>query len=279
MKEVFKTLIIFIGIFYSVGLFFRLKKGVDKTFNKMSEVSAYLQKKICQYKKEDVLLAIDIDLTILQPDHPALYVPNARKYLRVYRKIEKEYPKLDVTIPFMYSFLVPQHLVDEGIYSLLKQFEGIKKIAFTATLTGKFFGEHRFEPLRFEQLKEKGLCFEDSFLEQDFILEECPEYRSNRPAYYKGVLCSNSECGTTTKGTVLCAFLRKVNWQPKCIVLIDDRSKNFKDVAKSLKEDFPLTRFIGVQYLGAHDYCPKKITKEAFQTYWSDCFYKASLLK
>ena len=279
MREVFRALILFIGIFITVGLFFRFKKGVSKTFDKMSDVGGYLQKKICRYNKEDILIAIDIDLTILQTDHPALYVPNVRKHIRSYRKIEKQYPDLDVTIPFMYSLLEPQQLVDEGIYSLVKQFEGIKKIAFTATLTGRFFDEKPLEHLRYEQLKEKGLSFEDSFSEKEFILEECPTYRSNYPAYYKGVLLSNSECGTTTKGSVLCAFLRKIKWTPKCIVLIDDRAKNFKDVLEALKQDFPATEFIGIQYLGAHDYCPQKITQEDFLAYWSECFYKASLIK
>lgn len=278
MKEVFKALIIFVGIFVAVNAFLKFKNGVDQTFNQMLDVSAYLQKKIAKYSKEDILIAIDIDLTLLQPEHPALYVPNVRKHLKSYREIEKQYSELDPTLPFMYSLLLPQHFVDEGFYALLEQFSEIKKIAFTATLTGAFLDIQRLEQLRYEQLKEKNISFEDSFTEKDFILETCPSYRSTYPAYYKGVLCSNSECGTTTKGTVLCAFLKKINWQPKCIVLIDDRTKNFQDVSKSLKEHFPTTKFIGIKYMGAHDYCPQKITKEAFKAYWAECFHKASLL-
>ena len=278
MKEVFKALIVFIGIFIAVNAFLKFKNGINQTFKRMKDVSAYLQKKISKYNKEEVLIAIDIDLTLLQPDHPALYVPNVRKHLKIYRQIEKQYPNMDPTLPFAYSLLLPQHLVDEGIYALLEQFREIKKIAFTATFTGPFLDIQRLEQLRYEQLKEKNLSFEDSFSEKDFSLESCPSYRSTYPAYYKGVLCSNSERGTTTKGTVLCAFLKKLNWQPKCIVLIDDRTKNFEDVSKALKEHFPETKFIGIKYTGAHDYCPEKITKEAFQTYWADCFHKASLL-
>jgi len=278
MKEIFKLLIVFIGIFIIVGLTFGLKKGITRTFKRMEDVSHYLQKKISKYDRTDVLIAIDIDLTILQPDHPAFYVPNIRKHLKTYRQIQKEYPNIDATLPFAYSLLLPQHLVDEGIYSLIEQFKDIKKIAFTATLTGPFLDIPRLEQLRYEQLKEKNISFEDSFIEEDFILDACPSYRSYYPAYCKGVLCSNSEYGNTTKGTVLCAFLRKINWQPKCIVLIDDRTKNFEDVSESLKEQFPATKFIGIKYMGAHDYCPEKITREAFQAYWEDCFHKASLL-
>ena len=120
MKEVFKALIIFVGIFIAVNAFLKFKNGVDQTFNQMLDVSAYLQKKIAKYSKEDILIAIDIDLTLLQPEHPALYVPNVRKHLKSYREIEKQYSELDPTLPFMYSLLLPQHFVDEGFYALLK---------------------------------------------------------------------------------------------------------------------------------------------------------------
>lgn len=278
MEGVFKALIVFLGIFITVNSFLKFNRGIDQTFDRMSDISKYLQKKISKYNRKDILIAIDIDLTLLQPDHPALYVPNVRKYLKSYRQIEKQYPKLDPTLPFMYSLLLPQHLVDEGIYPLLEQFRGIKTIAFTATLTGAFLDIQRLEQLRYEHLKEKNISFEDSFSEKDFSLESCPSYRSTYPTYYKGILFSNSERGTTTKGTVLCAFLRKIDWQPKCVVLIDDRTKNFRDVSKSLKEHFPTTKFIGVKFMGAHDYCPQKTTEENFKTYWTECFHKASLL-
>ena len=77
---------------------------------------------------------------------------------------------------------------------------------------------------------------------------------------------------------MLCAFLRKINWTPKCIVLIDDRTRNLQDVAKSLKKDFPTTKFIGIEFLGAHHYCPETITKEDFRNYWEMRFAQANQL-
>ena len=275
----FKLITVFVGIWFVVGVFFRMSKvGVSETLKHMGDVEVYLKRRLDKYDSKDVLCAIDIDLTILQPDHPAFYVPNIRKYLSVYRSIEKQYPGLDTTLPFVYSFLVPQHFVDEGVYSLLDAFKDIRKIAFTATFSGKYLDFERLEALRYEQLKSKSISFEGNFENEDFILEECPPYRSNYPCFYKGVLCSNSEKGTTTKGSVLCAFLRKINWIPKCIVLIDDRAKNLKDVAKALKSDFPDIDFIGIEYLGAYDYCPQKITQEDFKGFWQDCFVKSSRL-
>ena len=278
-RKVIKHLIVVVGIWVAVLSLFKIKKlGVSKTLKSMQEVQLYVEKKIAPFAKEDVLCALDIDLTLLQPDHPAFFIPNVRKHIRTYRKIEKPYSHLDKTLPFVYSFLHEQRLVDNHVYDLLKVLNGIKTIAFTATFTGPMLHFKRLEQLRYEQLKEKNICFEGQFSDEDFVLNECPPYRSHYPCFYKGVLCSNSENGTTTKGTVLCAFLRKINWTPKCIVLVDDRTRNLQDVAKSLKKDFPTTKFIGIEFLGAHHYCPKTISKDDFHKYWEMRFMQANQL-
>lgn len=272
----FKLTFVFIGSFIFVGFlanFFR--PGVTKTFKRMSDVGEYVLQNVKHYNPEDVLCAFDIDLTLIQPDHPACYVPNVRKHLKTYRAIECQYPSLDTSIPFTYTFLEPQHVVDPEIYTVLEQLKNIHKIAFTATLSGVFRDIGRLEILRYQQLLEKQLLFQSNFNGDDFELEACPSYRNTKPTFYKGVLCSNSENGATTKGSVLCAFLKKIQWQPKLVILVDDRSKNLYDVSVALKKDFPTTKFIGIEYLGAHNYCPQTITEEAFKAYWLRCFSKA----
>ncbi len=274
-----KVVIVFIGAWFIVGLIDKISKsGVSKTFDRMCDVETYLKKRISKYSLDDILCAFDIDLTMLQPEHPAFYVPNVKKYIKIYRSIVKEYPNLDLTLPFLYSFLIPQRLVDEGIYDVLKSLEGTKKIAFTATFSGHYLDFQRLEVLRYEQLKAKKLSFEGNFENEDFVLDECVPYRSNFPCFYKGVLCSNSEQGPTTKGGALCAFLRKVGWVPKFIVLVDDRVKNLSDVSVALKQDFPEVDFVGIEYLGGHKYCPQKISQEEFKLFWEECFKKASQL-
>lgn len=276
LRTCIKLMLVFIGSFVLVGLLSKFcQPGITKSFDRMSEVGAYVLKKVNPYQPEDVLCAFDIDLTLIQPSHPACYVPNIRKHLKIYRDIERQYPNLDTSIPFSYTFLEPQHVVDAGVYDVLTQLQSLPKIAFTATLTGNFENLGHLEVLRYQQLLEKQLQFQCARAKDDFVLDECPAYRGTKPAFYKGVLCSNSENGMTTKGSVLCAFLRKLNWTPKLVILIDDRSKNLRDVSASLKKDFPHTKFIGIKYLGAHDYCPQSITAEAFRAYWLNCFTKA----
>ena len=271
-----KLTFVFIGSFMSVGFFTKLyQPGVTKSFRHMSEVGKYILKKIKNYNPADVLCAFDIDFTLIQTDHPACYIPNVRKYLKIYNDIERQYPSIDPCVAFFYCFEEPQHLVDAGIYAVLDQLKDIPKIAFTATPTGAFEHVKRLEVLRYQQLLEKQLQFKCNAPEDDFVLEECPSHRGTKPTFYKGVLCSNSEKGTTNKGSVLCAFLRKLNWTPKLVILIDDRSKNLRDASKALKKDFSHTKFIGLKYLGAHDYCPQGITEEAYRDYWANCFSKA----
>ena len=120
MKEVFKALILFIGSFIAVNSFLKLKKGINQTFDQMNDVSAYLQKKISKYNKEDVLIAIDIDLTLIQPEHPALYVPNVRKHLKYYKQIQKAIKDLG----FNFDFKI--ELVEKNSEKIEKDIEKLK---------------------------------------------------------------------------------------------------------------------------------------------------------
>ena len=250
------------------------RPGITRTFRRMSEVGKYISKKIKNYNPADVLCAFDIDFTLIQPEHPACYVPNIQKHLQILKNIESKHPQIDPSVAFSHIFAEPQRVVDKGVYALLEQLKDIPQIAFTATATGPFENVKRLEVLRYEQLLEKQLQFKCETIEDDFVLEECPPYRGTKPTFYKGVLCSNSERGTTTKGSVLCAFLRKLNWTPKLVILIDDRTKNLRDTYVALKRDFPSTKFIGIRFLGAHDYCPQGISPEAYYDYLLNCFSK-----
>ena len=275
LKISLRLVFTYIGIFVIMSCFSKIFcPGVTKRCYHIQEVSAFLRAKMEQWREDEILLAFDIDLTLLQPEHPACYVPNIRKYLSVYRSIEKQYPKMNPSIPLTFVFFEPQHLVDAGIYPLLQDTKNIRKIALTATPSGEFPQLGRLEKLRYQQLVEKQISFEEYFAEDDVLLEECLPYRGNKPCFYKGVLCSNCEGGATTKGDALCAFLKHIAWIPKLVVLIDDKASNLKNVYKILKKNYPATQFVGIKYLGAHDYCPKTITKEDFKTYWENCFSK-----
>lgn len=277
MKKWFRWLFLIALTGYIVSLMVQVKKQ-ELEFKKiahMEEVGPYILQHIGSVAPGDVLCAFDIDMTLLIPEHPACYVPNLRKHIEIYRSLQKQHATLDATLPFVWCFTHPHRLIDKGIYTTLETLKGMKKIACTATFTGPYMHYPRLEVLRYEQLKKQEISFEDAFGAQDFVLEECPTYRSTKPTYYRGVLCTNSEQGTTTKGSVLCALLRKLQWTPKCIVLVDDRLKNLTDTEEAFRAQFPQIKFLGIQFTGAALYCPQDISEDDFRAFWTHCFDEA----
>jgi hypothetical protein len=261
--------------------FFKQMERFTKGFTiveKMSAVQAQVDNLLKSYKGEDILCAFDIDGTLLQTDFPAAYIPNIRQHLDIYRALTHRYKQVDPTLACMHALKLPQRLVEEDSLKLIRYLKekNIKTIAFTATLTGPFEDYQRVENMRYAQLKQYGINFENTFTEKDLRLTNCPAYRSNYPSFYRGILSSNGEQGTTTKGTVLCAFLKIIDWTPRCVVLIDDRVKNLNDAKKSLCAHYPQTQFVGIEYQGACRYCPQTVSAEEFEQFWSDCFTKCS---
>ncbi len=250
--------------------------GICASFERMRDVGAYIEAQTASYKSEDILCLFDVDMTLTQPAHPAAYVPNLKEHLAIYRAIQARYPKLDTCLTFCFNFLLPQRLTDNDILSVLASLK-MRTIAFTATVTGDFLGT-RMEVRRYEDLKRLGLSFENAFPQSKIILNACPQYRGYYPTYYKGILFSNSERGNTTKGTVLCAFLNAVCYTPKCVVLVDDRPQNHFDVQTALSQNFPETKYIGIEFTGAANYCPKDISAKDFEAFYADHFERASKL-
>ncbi|MDR2768950.1 MAG: DUF2608 domain-containing protein [Puniceicoccales bacterium] len=255
----------------------RFTKGFT-IVEKMSAAQEQMDDLLKSYKGEDILCVFDIDGTLLQTDFPAVYVPNIAQHMEVYRTLARRYKQVDPTLAYMHALKLPQRLVEEDSLKLIQHLKekNIKTIAFTATLTGPFENYQRAETLRYAQLNQYGINFEHTFAEKDFLLTNCPVYRSNYPSFYRGILFSNGVQGTTTKGTVLCTFLKTIDWTPKCVVFIDDRVKNLNDAKKSLRVQYPQTQFVGIEYQGACRYCPQTVSAEVFKQFWSECFQSAA---
>ncbi len=53
----------------------------------MRDVKFKVEEALQKTKPEDVLVAFDIDMTLTQPDHPAVYYPTIIKYRKTYKEI------------------------------------------------------------------------------------------------------------------------------------------------------------------------------------------------
>lgn len=257
----------------------------------MKDVQAKIEVVLESHKAEDVLAAFDIDMTLTHHDHPAVYYPALKKYVDIYKTIlGKLSPVQKDIVHTLIVQTIPQKLVEEETPQILKalQAKGIRPIAFTAALTGKF-SKYKDKTifLRREQLQKNGFDFTMSF--KDFTscasYMDFPRYAGWYPMFYHGVLSSNGE-GKISKGQTLIAFLKHVGLQyqqkvgkpgyyPKVIILIDDCRKNLVDVEENLKAYDPSIQFIGIEYQGAYSYAPQDISKEAFQKFWEGMAEKA----
>lgn len=256
----------------------------------MTEVQEKFDAILESYPADDVLGAVDIDMTLIQPDHPATYYPALKKhrdvYVRIFEKLSKA--QQDMTNTFVVK-MFPQRLVESDAPQIIKNLQQkIKVIAFTATLTGKFSDlADKAIFLRWDQLQQKGFDFTKSFEEcrQCVAFTEIPQYAGSHPMFYHGILSSNGE-GQSSKGETLIAFLKyiaskypekdgKAGYYPKVIVLVDDRMRNLREVQEKLKAYDPSIVFIGIEYQGAYSFAPQDISREDFKKFWEDIAEKA----
>jgi len=232
-------------------------------------------------KAKDVLVAFDIDMTLTQPNHPAVYYPAIKKYVDVYETILGQLtPEQKDLAATLTTQLVPQKLVEDGTPQIIKALEqkGVKVIALTSSLAGPLpASKDQIIALRKDQLQKMGLDFSKSL--QEFVTDlkfiDFKKYAGSYPMFYHGILSANGE-GNVSKGQVLTALLshigkvRKPGFRPKVVIMIDDKKKHLEDIGKHLKSYDPSIQFIGIQYEGAFNSAPQDISKEDFQKFWED---------
>lgn len=267
---------------------FAVTEGVHAeifTAKTMKEIKAKIDEIQKDYGSEDILVAFDIDMTLTQPAHPAVYYPAIRKYVEVYKEIlgrlSSEQKDLVSTLV---TQTVPQKIVDKEAPQIVRgiQHQGIRTIALTSSLSGRFKGlsAEKIIFVRRDQLQKIGFDFTKSFKGFVRVKEflDFEKFAGAYPIFYHGILSTNGEEGTS-KGDVLVAFLRHVGihfegkankpgFHPKVIVMIDDKKKHLENVAKVVEGYDSSIQVIGIEYGGAYSYAPQDISREDFQQFW-----------
>ncbi len=125
------------------------------------------------------------------------------------------------------------------------QQKGVATIAFTAASTGKNSSGVYREFDRYMKLKSLDITF-DQTINIDFDIHELGATYT----YYRGILFANAKGGTPTKGTVLVAFLKRVNQRisPSVFIMVDDRRDQLKHIEQTLNETYPYIQFMGIEY-------------------------------
>ncbi len=245
----------------------------------MKGVQAKIEDILKTQNAANVLVVFDIDMTLTQPDHPAVYYPAIKKYVDIYKKIlgqlTPEQKDIAVTLT---TQIVPQKWVEAETPQVIKNIQqrNMKVIALTSSLAGQLKGyKDKIIILRKDQLQKMGLDLSKNFKDfQDIMtFSDFKEYVRAHPMFYQGVLSANGE-QNASKGEVLNAFLDLIgsesSYEPKVIIMIDDKKKHLIDVEAHLKSHDPSIQFIGIEYQGAYEIAPRDISKEGFQKFWED---------
>lgn len=251
----------------------------------MKHVSEKIEEAIKQYHPQDVLVAWDIDLTLIMPEKPEAQFPNVEKHYDLFKKLTQDTTQLHIEL--MYNLIGARchknHekiITEEEVVDFIKtlQKKNIKNMALTAAMSGSFGPIAHIESWRYETLKNFDIDFSQSFQDQEMLLKKLPAYFNRYPTFFKGILYSNGEHSLTDKGSVLTHFLQEINYLPKLIVLIDDREKNLIDVEKAIQKTLPKVDFLSVHYRKGREIASREVTQEEFKNYWHPIVEEAKKL-
>jgi len=214
---------------------------IYKNISKFSKVEEYCKKAIEQYKDKNILIAWDVDETLLQQTSSLFFYNNIyidRFFDELESIVEKEGKNTYIKVYSSYMENEPLVAIDDNMskfINLLQQKKNVKNIAITATLWDSFGQIKNTKKWRANQLKKVGIDFSQSFPIMPPIslhiekgpIETTPTILSH---FDNGILYT----GTTAKGMALSLLLhvlkKDINWQPALIIFIDDREQNVENV-------------------------------------------------
>jgi hypothetical protein len=226
----------------------------------------HIQKIIHNISEKDLLIVFDVDMTITQPNHPATFYPSLIMYKKIYKTILDDLTAEQRDIMLSLTLDQPQILVENNTPTIIAELQKkYKTIAFTALLTKKDKVKRRIKIL-----EDFGIKFKNHTEDMSFI--HMKNQYGQYPIFTRGILFGNGEIHG--KGTLLCAFLRKLKSLPKMVIVVDDRKKHLEDMKKKLSiQKIPID-FLGIEYKGAFKRS-KNITKKEFKKFWTNLAHKS----
>lgn len=217
----------------------------------------------------------DLDETLIVPMDPVFQKPSWKKYAdlvsSIKNQVAKEYHDLisNLILFFTDSILLEK---DAPQYIQNLQLKNIPIIALTAAMSGRF-DEGYLPEMRYKKLKNLGFDFSSSFPDLDhFYISNIKPCCNNFPTYYRGIIYSNGDFlrqkDATSKGAVLCEFLRGIAFKPDRIIFLDDKRYNLEEAAKVIKVFDSDIVFHGLHYVGAGSLASFEVSKEEIELKW-----------
>lgn len=235
--------------------------------NSFKELDTEITPTTKHYSPEDILVLFDVNYTLLFVDHPAMFIPNLKKHAKEMQAIMSGLSKEEQNIIIgLATKAKPQRLVEECIPDVVRslQEKGMKVLAFSAALSGDLYGLDSRDWFS-TALKSHGMDFASSFPNtKPFTFDDFPLYADSQPTYSEGIVLTNK----SSKGAVLVSFLKRTEYHPKVVVLIDNKKANVEEVEATLKAFNPDIGFIGLDYNRGQEYAPQEIDDDSFLKWW-----------
>jgi len=140
-------------------------------------------------------------------------------------------------------------LLDPKIPELIQKLQKrkVKVIALTRFPVGKCGMISSLEEHRVQQLAAKKIDFSNSFPEVYSLTFPQFSLQDKHPTFLKGILFTHMTA--CSKGELLKAFFKQINWTPKKVVAFDDKLDNLRSMQEALN---PLeVEFKGFEFTGA----------------------------
>jgi hypothetical protein len=236
-------------------------------------IKQQIDKYIAEHNSYEILILYDIDRTLTQPSHPACYISNRTKYKNLYNQAIKDTNDEQKDIIGNLTILsAPWELVEIETPEIILYYQrqlNIKSLALTGSLTGLLGDVPNLEEWRYGELKKLGIDFSSSFPSiLPIKFNKAPSYICRKPMYYNGILLSNGERSTYTKGHLLTDFLEVVKFQPKLVIVIDDKLHFLEKIQHALSLTGYNPKFLGFEYTASAENFLTGIPEMEFSHYW-----------
>jgi len=126
----------------------------------------------------------------------------------------------------------PNRLADTRLPSIIRSLKEhhAPVIAQTSCPIGSFGHIKSLEDWNIKRLAENNISFDGSFAEYDPLEIKLTTEKINDNAKFKSGVLFNASAFRFTKGDVLDAFLRKINWVPSQIIFVDNQLDNIESI-------------------------------------------------
>ncbi|GHS93385.1 hypothetical protein AGMMS49949_06580 [Alphaproteobacteria bacterium] len=223
----------------------------------------------CQHHYQNVLIVLDLDLTLVKPIHPAVSFASLEKYRETFEDLIKDFSNEQTDELFNIALggapimgMEPETLETFHYFSAA----GANLLGLTASLSGRLFYHERFETFRLQQCAALGFQFPHICSSPDFSLD-LPPFRGNKPVYYHGIIFANGVRHATTKGDVLTFFLEKEGMTPEKIIFVDDIKENVDSVSERLSQKYAALPHLSLEYTRCQA-DPYISSEKDFENYW-----------